>query len=143
MWKLQREKLMRTWSGQDEKDAWHWCHETNQKLGNVIYLIATGTAANRTKAYDEFIDLKRWFLVEEFDACIENLDTYRKSRGAKPLLVMIEEIYKEKNPATDWKAKDGFRYADTMPEEYRRPESTNNEALLFVEKLLKLLGFVR
>ena len=105
----------RTWSGQDAECAWHWNHETYQKLGEVIFLLSTGLAANRTQAYNLFIELKRWFVEDEFDEYINKLDTHRKSLGMRPLKNIINDIYKERSPQTGWQAKPGEPIPDVMP----------------------------
>lgn len=98
---------MNTWSGQPEESAWHWTPENCHKLGNVLLLLKCGTAAKREQAYQEFIELKRWFIEEEFDDYLNRLDDLRASMGSIPLRVLIEEIRGERAPVTGWKAKEG------------------------------------
>lgn len=108
--------MNRTWSGQEEKYAWHWNHETYKKLGNVLFLISKGTPEARTEAYHEYIEIKRWFMVEEFEEFIEKLDIFRVSKNCKPLRDIITEIYREMLPCTEYKAKYGRYYSDIMPD---------------------------
>ena len=105
----------RTWSGQHEEHAWHWNRETYQLLGNIIYLLSTGLAESRTKAYHAYIDLKGWFFEHEFEEYITKLDKWRVSEGAEPIRDMIKEVYREMQPATSWKALNGTQYSDIMP----------------------------
>ena len=108
--------MNRTWSGQEEKYAWHWNPETYKKLGNVLFLVSKGTPEARTKAYHEYIEIKRWFMVEEFEGFIEKLDIFRVSKNCKPLRDIITEIYREMLPCTEYKAKQGVMYSDIMPD---------------------------
>lgn len=108
--------MNRTWSGQEEKYAWHWNPETYKKLGNVLFLVSKGTPEARTEAYHEYIEIKRWFMVEEFEEFIEKLDIFRVSKNCKPLRDIITEIYREMLPCTEYKAKQGVMYSDIMPD---------------------------
>ena len=107
--------IKRTWSGQDASAAWHWNPDTYQKLGNVVRLISTGKAEDRTKAYHEYIALKRWFFEDEFEEYISKLDAFRKEKKAALLRDIIKNIYWEMQPASQWIAKDGPKYSDIMP----------------------------
>jgi hypothetical protein len=107
--------LPTTWSGQPAETAWHWNPETYQKLGNIVYLLSTGKAEARTTAYNEYINLKRWFIVEEFEAYIDKLEIEQKKRDAKPLREIMEEIYNERSPQTHWNALEGPRYTFCLP----------------------------
>jgi len=108
--------MNRTWSGQEEKYAWHWNPETYKKLGNVLFLVSKGTPEARTEAYHEYIEIKRWFIVEEFEEFIEKFDIFRMSKNRKPLRAIITEIYREMLPCTEYKAKQGVMYSDIMPD---------------------------
>lgn len=98
---------MNTWSGQPEELAWHWTPENCQKLGHVIQLLKSGTAERREQAYQEFIEIKRWFVEEEFDDYLNRLEDFQVSMGGEPLRKVMEEIQRQRAPVTGWKAKPG------------------------------------
>jgi hypothetical protein len=82
----------------------------------VIFLLSTGKADARTTAYNEYINLKRWFIVDEFESYIDKLDAHRSQQGVKPLRDIMEEIYNERSPQTNWNALEGPEYPICMPE---------------------------
>lgn len=98
---------MNTWSGQPESSAWHWTPENCQKLGCVVLLLKCGGAANREQAYQNFIEIKRNFIEEEFNDYLNRLEDFQVSMGGEPLRKTIEEIQGSRKPVTGWKATEG------------------------------------
>lgn len=105
---------MPTWSGQADKDAWHWGPATYKRLGNVVYLLYMGGQKNREKAYQEFLDIKRMFIVPEFEEYISKLDAFRISNGTPSLSEVIQQIHKERTPQSKWLPAEGKKENDTM-----------------------------
>ncbi len=84
-----------THGGIPAAEASHWDEYTYQLLGKAIEGILSHAPDLRRKGYSAFRALKREFMVEEWDEYLNRLDNYRRSRGAKPILAIIEEIGSE------------------------------------------------
>ena len=123
---------MPTWSGQSDKDALHWGSDTYKRLGNVIYLLHMG---KRDQAYQEFVELKRMFVVIEFDEYINALDNYRKLTGTLPLSDIIAQIRRERLPSTNWQAADGKNENDTMLPEMKAELSKVSKYQILIDLL--------
>lgn len=84
-----------THGGLPDSEALHWDGETYHKLGVIAYLLMSGNAKKAAEGYREFYELKRHFMVEEFDRLIESLDEFRREKGMITFSGMVETVGKK------------------------------------------------
>ena len=84
-----------TFGGIPKAQALHWDTKTRQVLGNIVYLLTSGTPHNRKKAQSEWFILKRQFMLAEWDEYLDRIDAYRENLGAPTLRSMIAEVCNE------------------------------------------------
>jgi hypothetical protein len=81
-----------THGGFPTSQALHWNKETYQRLGKIIVSMMTGTPEVAKRAYCEYYELKRYFLADEFEEKINELDRFRKNLGAETVHNVLEII---------------------------------------------------
>jgi hypothetical protein len=74
-----------THGGLPESKAWHWNHETYQKLGHIVYLLTSGDQRERQTGYCEYFAMRRQFMSKEWDDQIKRIDEFREEKGHCPL----------------------------------------------------------
>ena len=84
-----------TFGGYPESEALHWDGKTYHKIGTIVYLLMSGNAKKAQAGYQEFFELKRHFMEDEFDATIKNLDDHRRDKGFKTLTEMVDLVGKK------------------------------------------------
>lgn len=73
--------MARTFGGMPEKDASHWDASTKQELGKVLWLIISGNPDKRRNGYNAWYNLKRCFMLDEWNGYLTTLDELRQSNG--------------------------------------------------------------
>ena len=80
---------MLTHGGLPENQA---LHSVEQAIGEVVYLLYSGSFEKRKQGYIKFYEAKRHFLLTEWFEQMDRLEAYRKENGATPIYVMLEEV---------------------------------------------------
>lgn len=81
-----------THGGLPASGAKHWCEQTYQALGQALYELFSSVPAVRSDGYNRFYRLKREFMPDEWDEYLGRLEKHRSSLGAKPIMVILEEV---------------------------------------------------
>lgn len=75
--------------------ALHWNDETYRRIGDIVYRLMSGNAASAQKAHNDFYEMRRHFIKEEFDDTIAELDAFRAKRNMPGVIEMIVKVQKQ------------------------------------------------
>jgi hypothetical protein len=78
-----------THGGIPETDAWHWDDRTEKILGQAIADLYSGSAESQRKGRIAFYELKRYFMLPEWNQYLFRLDQYRVGIGHKPVYMLL------------------------------------------------------
>lgn len=81
-----------THGGMDQSEAFHWDTTTYTQLGDIVFKLMSGRAELRKKAEQEYWQLKRFFMKDEFEDYIKKLDHYRIELGFSTITALIELV---------------------------------------------------
>lgn len=66
-----------THGGIPEADALHWNHDTYQRFGRIVQFLASSNPDHRRKGYIDYHEMHRYFMKDEWDNLIRELDLFR------------------------------------------------------------------
>jgi hypothetical protein len=81
-----------TIGGYPQEEAAEWNKETRQEFGACIYRLYSESPNIRLQGYLRYHELRRRFMLSDWDKEVSGIDQYRKEVGAKPIVDMIEEV---------------------------------------------------
>jgi hypothetical protein len=82
---------MLTHGGYPESEALHWTTDTQQQIGQIVFMMVSGDAKKVQQAYLDFHNLKDRFFTWEFDQFVDELNEYRVRKNFKSLTQMVRE----------------------------------------------------
>jgi hypothetical protein len=96
-----------TCGGDSPEEALHWCEETYQQLGKIIWSLQSGSETDRVWGRRHYHYLKRMFMREEWDGYIARINTEcRIPKGMKTVEELVGESF-----VPPWSMPEGYEPA--------------------------------
>lgn len=92
-----------THGGMPSSEAYHWTKATYLRFGKIVCDLTSAGSDRRAKGYNDYYNMRRYFMAQEWDEKMRDLDIFRVANRHRPLQEILaeirEQIVRDKKPA--------------------------------------------